>query len=420
VAAAPRGALARALSHRDSRIFFGGSMVAWTGLWMQRIAVSWLAWELTGSAFWVGMLAFCDLAPAVLISPIAGAMADRVDRLRMAVTAQLAIGVQAALVAGLTATGGMTIELLLALEVIGGTLGSFAQPVRQTLMPGIVPRGDLPAAVALNSLCFAVARFVGPAIAAPTIAWFGVVPAIAANSVGYVVTGLSLLTLRIAAEDRRGHAASASLFGEVAEGFRFVARHPGFGPLLAYGALTALLLRGLQEILPPFVERLFGRGVESLGVLTACFGVGALAAGLWIANRGRLDGTAGIAVWSGGAMALATAGFVATDWFIVGMASAALIGATSSLHGISVQTLIQSATGPSLRGRMLSMWGLIGRGGPAVGALALGAAGEAFGLQLPTLIAVALSLLVFAWGLSRLDRIRRTLEGPQEWDLERG
>src|SRR5919206_2100253 len=94
--AARFGALGRALSHRDARLFFFASVVSWTGLWVHRIAVTWLAWELTGSAAWVGMVAFCDLAPAVVFSPIAGAVADRMDRVRLTMISQAAIAVQAA------------------------------------------------------------------------------------------------------------------------------------------------------------------------------------------------------------------------------------------------------------------------------------------------------------------------------------
>jgi MFS family permease len=405
------GALGRALSHRDSRIFFTGSMVAWTGLWMQRIAVGWLAWELTGSAFWVGVVAFCDLAPAVVASPLAGAVADRVDRVKLAMASQVAIGLQAALVAGITASGHMTIGILLALEVVGGIAASFAQPARQTIMPGIVPRADLPAAVAANSLCFSVARFVGPAIAGPLIAAFGVVPAIAANAVGYIGAGLTILLLRVDPKDRRGHAVSSSIWAEMAEGLGYARRHAGLGPLLLYAGLTAILLRGVQEVLPPVVDRIFGRGVESLAVLTACFGVGALVAGIWVAQRGRLEGTTRLAIGIILIQAAATAGFVATSWFPLGMFCAALIGGTASIHGISVQTLVQNATDPALRGRMLSLWGLITRACPALGALAIGAAGEAFGLRWPTVMAAAASLAVLAWGWSRLRRMESVLEG---------
>jgi MFS family permease len=406
------GTLGRALSHRNARIFFGASLTAWTGLWMHRIAVSWLAWELTGSAFWVGVVAFCDLAPAVVVSPIAGAIADRADRLRLTMFSQAAIGLNAALIALLVALGWMDIWLLLVLEVLGGIAASFAQPARQSLMPGLVPRADLPAAVALNSLTFNVARFIGPALAGPIIAVAGVWPAIAANAVAYLLATLTTPMLRVEAAARRGHAATASLMGETLDGIRYAARHPGLGPILLFAAVSALLLRGVQEILPPFVERAFGRGAESLAVLTAAFGVGALVSGLAVAARGRMEGTTRLAVLGVLGLALSTAGFAATGWFAFGVLCAALMGAAGSVHGISVQTLAQNASDPAMRGRVLSLWGLITRAFPALGALMLGAAGEVWGLAWPTLAAVLLSLLVVAWGMWRLPRMRDALEGP--------
>ncbi len=405
--------LTRALSHRNARIFFGASLMAWTGLWMHRIAVSWLAWELTGSAFWVGVVAFCDLAPAVLVSPLAGAVADRADRLRMTMISQAVIGLVAATNATLVATGMMDIGLLLVLETTAGTAASFAQPARQSLMPGLVPRADLPAAVALNSLTFNVARFIGPALAAPIVAIAGVWPAIACNALAYFIATTTTPMLRIAPEARRGHPATGSLFGEMVDGLRYAARHPGLGPILAFAAVSAVLLRGVQEILPPFVERIFGRGAESLALLTAAFGVGALVSGLIIAARGRIAGTTRLAVFAVAALALATAGFAATGWFAFGVLCAALMGAAGSVHGISVQTLAQSASDPAMRGRVLSTWGLITRACPALGALLLGASGEVFGLRWPTLVAVALSLFVVAWGMTRLDRMATELEARQ-------
>lgn len=408
--------LTRALSHRNAKIFFGASLTAWTGLWMHRIAVSWFAWELTGSAFWVGVVAFCDLAPAVIVSPFAGAVADRVDRLRMTMWSQAAIGVNAALIAAMIASGTMTIGMLLVFEVIGGIVASFAQPARQSMMPGLVPRADLSAAVALNSLTFNVARFIGPALAGPIIAVAGVWPAIACNALAYLFATATTPMLRVEAAARRGHAGTASLFAEMLDGLRYVARHPGLGPILGFAAVAALLLRGVQEILPPYVERTFGRGAESLAVLTAAFGVGALIAGLAVAARGKLAGTTRLAVLGVAALAVSTAGFVATDWFVFGVACAMLMGAAGSVHGISCQTLAQSASDPAMRGRVLSLWGLITRACPALGALLLGTAGELFELRWPTLFAVVLSLLVVAWGMARLDRIAAVLEGPSPPD----
>ncbi|MBX6373799.1 MAG: MFS transporter [Acetobacteraceae bacterium] len=413
-------ALTRALSHRNARIFFASSLLSWTGLWMHRVAVIWLAWELTGSSSWVGLVAFCDLIPAVVVSPLAGAMADRVDRMRLTMVAQLGIAAQAATLGLLAATGLLGIATLLVFELAGGMAQSFAQPARQTLVPAVVPPADLPAAVALNSLCFNVARFIGPALAGPLIAVYGPAPAILFNASAYVVATLTVPMLAVAQTERRGHAGRGSLLGDVLAGLRYAARHPGLGPVLGLAAAVALLVRGVQEILPPYVERLFGMGVQGLAMLTGAFGIGALVAGVLLASRGRLAGTTRISNLAIAGQGLALMGFVATGWFPFGVFCAGLLGAVSSVHGIAAQTLAQSASDPAMRGRVLSLWGLIVRVFPALGALILGLLGEAFGLRWPTIIAALLALVVFGLGMLCLPRMEAALEGPPPQGTGRG
>lgn len=379
---------------------------------MHRVAVMWLAWELTRSAFWVGAVAFCDLAPAVLFSPLAGAVADRVDRVRLAMWGQAAIAAQALGVALLTASGAITIGALLAFEVAGGIAACFVQPARQALMPGLVPRAGLPAAVACNSLCFNVARFLGPALAGPLIAGWGVVPPMLANVAAYALATFTLPLMRPAAEHRRGHLPEASLLAEMVEGLRYVAAHPGIGPLFLFSGATAVLLRGVQEILPPYVERLFGQDATGLALLTGAIGAGALLAGLWSANRGRVAGTTRLAALAILGQAGATAGFAATGSFPLAVACAALFGAMASLHGISVQTLAQTAALGRMRGRTLSLWGLITRACPAAGALLLGTLGEALGMRPPTLALAALAAGVALLAWFRLGAWERHLEQP--------
>ncbi len=404
------GALGRALSHREARLFFSASLISWTGLWVHRIGVTWLAWEMTRSSFWVGMVAFCDLAPAVVFSPIAGAIADRMDRVKLTMISQSVIGLQACAVAGLLLAGELTITLLLLLEVVTGIASSFSQPARQSLMPGLVPRADLPAAVACNSLCYNVARFIGPAIAGPVVAFWGVAPAVLINAAAYFIATATMPLMRVDPAARRGHAPEASVLGEALAGFRYAGKHPGIGPLLLFAAVTSVMMRGVQEVLPPFVERVFERGADGLALLTATIGVGALASGLWVASRGRITGTTRMAVFAVAGQALATLAFIATGWFPLGLLAGALMGAAGSINGICIQTLVQNAADPGMRGRVLAMWGMITRACPAVGALLLGTAGEFFGLRLPTLVAVLLTGAAFVWGLRMLPFMARVLE----------
>jgi len=238
------------------------------------------------------------------------------------------------------------------------------------------------------------------------------VPAMLCNVVAYVIATATLPMLRVDPDHIRGHAPEASLLAETVEGVRYAANHPGIGPIFLFAGISAILLRGVQEVLPPYVERLFGQGAAGLALLTGAIGVGALFAGLWVASRGKLEGTTRIAVLATGGQAFCAIAFVATGWFAFAVLCGALYGACASIHGISVQTLAQSAALTRMRGRTLALWGLITRACPALGALVLGTTGEIFGMRLPTIIAAGLALLVTAWGVTRMRAWARHLENP--------
>ncbi len=403
--------IGRVLSRRNARIYYGSSLVSWSGLWTQKVATDWLAWELTHSALWVGVLAFCNLAPSVLISPFAGAMSDRVDRIRLTTATQLITAAHAATLATLTLTGLIRIEYMAGLEVLLGATQAFAQPARQTLVPGIVPRSDLPGAVALNSLCYNLARSVGPGIGGIIVAVWGVAPAMLTNCAAYLFASATMPTLQLDPRHRRGHAPTGSVLRETLDGFAYVARHPGMGPLFLYAATIGVLIRGVQEMLPPYVG-LFHRGPEGLATLSSAIGLAALIGGAAIATRGRLAGLSSLVIGSGLALALATAAFVATSSFGVAVICAGAMGMASTIHGISAQTLLQSATAGHMIGRVLSLWGMIGRVGPAMGALTYGALSEFAGLRLPALFGCAIAVAACAWAFKRQPGMARALEAP--------
>lgn len=408
--------LARTLSCRNGRIFYAGSLVAWTGLWAQRVAVGWLAWQLAGSPFWLSVVVFADLFPSILVAPVAGAVADRTDRVRLTVASQTVSAVQAFTLAALVLGGMISLPLLILLEVVVGVANAFTQPARQTLIPAIVPREDLPGAVALNALTFNVARFAGPALAGGLIVWAGVVPPILLNGVAYLVAAASLPLLRIAPDERIGHAPTRSLRSETVEGFRYAAAHPGIGPILLFAALMGVFARPFLELLPAFADAVFGRGAAGLAVLASATGAGALVCGVVLAARGSVRGLTGIGIGAGLAMALGGIVFVATDLFAVGVVGAAAAAAAQIVHGVSIQTLVQGAAEGAMRGRVLALWGLIIRACPAIGALGLGALAELIGLRGAVIAACLACLPVWWWGMRRHRRIAAAMErglGPK-------
>ena len=179
--------------------------------------------------------------------------------------------------------------------------GVFAQPARQCIIPGLVPRPFLPGAVALNSLTYNAARFVGPAISGPMIAAWGVVPSIAVNCVAFLYASFAMpmLDLDLDPAIRRSQRSTGSVMHDAIEGVRYVTRHKGIGPIMLFAATVGMLLRAVPEMLPPYVDHVFGRGAEGLATLASAMGCAALVGATYVAIRERLQGLTQVALLAG-------------------------------------------------------------------------------------------------------------------------
>ena len=403
-----------ALAHRDFRLFSAGNAVSNTGTWVQRMSVAWLAWELTHSGVWLGVIAFADLFPTVLLAPLTGAVADRVERLRALRAVQALNLVQAAVLAWFTLTGAITIEILLVLAGLGGTVLAFGQPLRLAIVPSLVERANLSAAIGINALIFNGARVVGPMIAAFLILRYGVGWSFVFNTASFVVF-LAVLS-RISLEHRETRAVARRLRdmkGEIAEGYAYAARHPGIGPMLAILAIVALCGRPYLELLPGFADAVFGRGAAGLAWLTSAAGLGAMLGGLWLAQRGAVAGLTATTVAAIALLGAALIGFAATEIFWLALPSAAVAGFALIVVGVGEQTLLQNAVDPGLRGRVMALYGMINRGAPALGALIMGTLSSWVGLQWPVIGGAAICLLIWLWARSRQAAMTSALEAEE-------
>ena len=172
-----------AFAHRNYRVYASGNAVSLVGIWMQRVSVGWLAWTLTHSGAWLGIMSMAEFFPVVFLSPLAGVLADRRDRVRIIRVTQIAGSVEAILLAVLVYTGAISIWLLFALTFLLGVFNAMAQPARLALIPTLVDRPALASALAVNAIIFNAARFVGPAVAGILIARVSVAAAFAVNAV---------------------------------------------------------------------------------------------------------------------------------------------------------------------------------------------------------------------------------------------
>ncbi len=396
-----------ALRNRNYLIYFIGNTVSLHGLWVYRVALGWLAWQLTESEFWVGAVAFTQFAPAVLFGPIFGVLADRFDRRAASLLINSLSTLNMSVLALLTILGKTDIYVLCLLALMQGTLDGAHMPVRMSLVPNLVTRAQLQSALATNSISFNLSRFVGPAISGLLIATLGVSSAFAFNALSYVAILSALLVVKLnpACYDREPR---NDVWREMTEGMRYAFTHREIRPLLAIIAVASVLGRGPLEMLPAFADAVFARGSAGLAILTSAIGAGAILAGLIL-----MRGTAwlGLQVVAGGVLAggvlLMLLGL--SDAFWLAVTVVAMLGFMLSITGIGSQILLQTIVEDRLRGRVSSFWGMIAFGGTALGGLLIGSLASLYGLQQVTLLTgVACTMLVFLIILQSRRASRRT------------
>jgi MFS family permease len=412
-----------ALRVADFRIYLVSNCVSLIGLWVQRIAVQALAWSLTHSATWLGIIALVDLAPALIIGPYAGAMADRLNRKRLAYITQILATVQAIALAGFTLIGQIDIWLLFVLTLAGGINTAFWGPVRQSIVPNLVPRQYLSTAVALGSLNFHLARFIGPAVAGPVILFIDIGAAFVVNAVSYFafLAALSFINVpRGSAERDPADAKAGGLFVDMMDGLRYVARHRGIAPLLIVLFIGGTALRPVVELLAGYADTVHGQGAAGFALLTSSMGAGALIVSIWLAIASSRVDHLKIVIVSGvlGGAALSLFGFshdFSLAVIIVGAASGAI-----TLNGVSGQILLQLTVPDSMRGRVLSLYTAIFRGTPALGALIIGGVADVMGFRIPLVAAGLFSIVIFAWMGLRYGHLATHLgELPETQDKPR-
>jgi predicted MFS family arabinose efflux permease len=382
------GNIARAFAHRNYLVYVSGNSISLIGWWLERVAVGWLTWTLTHSGAWLGLISLADFLPVLFLAPFAGVLADRRDRVWTIRLTQWIGCVQASLLAILVVSDAMTIEVLFALVLMLGIASGVAQPSRLALIPTLVDRESLASALAINSVIFNLARFIGPALAGIVIAEIGIAAAFAANAVSYIAFQISLLNLRgLPPQLAVGR---QNVLRSSVEALSYACRHPGIGPMLLLFVVTTIGTRGFIELFPGFADRVFGRGPQGLAMLTSTVGLGAICGASWMVLRSSITGLGNVVLVCTLIMSLVILAFTATDAFYLALPCVFVAGAMMTITGTGAQTLIQAAVDARMSGRIMALYGMIFRAGPAVGAVLMGTLSEYIGLRL----ALALGAIV--------------------------
>lgn len=375
------GSIVRPLRHRGYAIYSVSTAASMTGNWLQRITVGWLAWELTRSGGWLGILAFADLFPTAVIGLVTGVLADRWGRMRLIRITQILSMLQAFLLFVFTATGMMSIWLLFALAVAQGFIIAFNQPVRSVVIASLVPREDLASAVAMNAIIFNTARFIGPALAGVIIATSGVAASFAANFLAFAVSTYALFKITMA-EPGRGEK-HGTILSDLVEGLRYTIGHPGILPMLFVMTALGLGVRPVVELLPGIADAVFNAGVGALATLTSAMGVGSVIAGLWMGSRSSKGNLFLVTLWQCVIVSAALLLFITSSSLTLGIPLIALVSFAMTTTAVTSQTAIQLAVTPEMAGRVMGIHVQNFRGAPALGALIMGFASEFVGLRWP-------------------------------------
>ena len=391
-------ALQRTFSIRNYRLFVIGNMSSNLGLWVQRVAIGWLTWELTESSAWLGGIALAESAPTIVLGLIAGTIVDRVDYFKLMRITQACSLLYSVLMAAFTFAGLMDIWLLLALTIARGSIVAFNRPSRMTVVYTMVGRDLLPSALAMNSMIFNTSRFIGPAIGGIIIVAGGAAWTFATGAALFFVFTLALRAMSL--PSILPERVQRSMTIETIEGLRYIMAHDGIRKQLMILVMTSLLAKPVTDLLPGFAAQVFERGPHGLALLLSAHGLGATAGGIWLAGRDKgLVGMTAVTIRNILFMSIGLLIFTATDIFWIACPVVAWIGFTFIVQGVTNQTLIQSAVDPAFRGRVISNYGLIAQGVPAIGAMVMGGIAEHLGLRWPVAAGAALCLLLWyrAW-----------------------
>jgi len=372
------GSLVRALSHRNYRLFFIGQGVSLIGTWMQRIALQWLVYRLTGSAAMLGAIGFAGQIPSFLLAPLAGVLSDRWDLRRVVVVTQVLALLQALLLAGLTLSNTVAIWHLFALSIGLGFINAFDMPARQAFVVQMLDRpADLPNAIALNSFLVNGARLLGPTLAGALIALVGEGICFLLNGLSYVPVIFALLAMTVVR--RKKPAAATHILGELRDGFAYAWGFPPIRGILLLLSVVSLVGMPYTILMPIFASDVLRGGPQTLGFLMAAVGCGAIAGAFALARRTTV---VGLGKTIAGAATIFGAGLVAFSFSSnLGLSLALLLatGFAMMLQMASSNTVLQTIVDDDKRGRLMSFYTMSFMGMAPFGSLLAGLLAHAIG-----------------------------------------
>ena len=382
----------RSFRYRNYRLFFGGQSLSLIGTWIQRIAIPWLVYDLTDSAFLLGLVSFAGLIPAFLIAPFAGVMADRWNRYHMLIVTQIVAMLQAFALAALFFSHTIQVWQIVVLSIFLGCVNAFDVPVRQSFVVDIVDkREDLGNAIALNSSMFNGARLLGPSIAGLLISFTNEGICFLINGVSFLFVIASLLFMNI--PKREKIIKDKHIVNELKDGFSYAF---GFLPIryiILLLALVSLLGMPYVVLIPVFAKEVLHGDSHTFGFLMGASGLGALTGALYLASRKNVIGLEKVIPVAAACFGFGLVVFSFTRFFGVSLLLMVVVGMGMMLQMASSNSIIQTVVDDDKRGRVMSFYMMAFAGTAPFGSLLAGSLASTIGVSYTLLLGGSLCVI---------------------------
>jgi len=397
----------RALAHKNYRLFFAGQSISLIGTWMTRIATAWLVYRLTGSALLLGVVGFAGQIPSFLLAPLAGVLVDRWNRQRLLVITQVLAMFQSLALALLTMTGLIKMWHVIVLSVLQGLINSFDMPARQAFVVEMVEkREDLANAIALNSSMVNAARLLGPSIGGVVIAAVGEGWCFMIDAVSYIAVIASLLAMTITARVIQP-TKDANVFQQLREGWSYAAHFAPIRNVLLLLALVSLVGMPYTVLMPVFANDVLHGGPNTLGLLMAASGVGALVGALFLAARKTVLGLGKFIPLMAGAFGAGLIAFSFTRVLWLSLALMVVTGLGFMVQMAVSNTVLQTIVDEDKRGRVMSFYTMAFMGTAPFGSLLAGSVADRIGTPHTLLCGGIGCILGALWFATTLSDLRR-------------
>ena len=374
------------------RRYFAGQLISLSGTWMQTVAALWLILELTDSGVAVGLTAALQFLPMLLIGAWGGLLADRIPKRRLLIATQALMAIPAVGLFVVTAAGVVTPWMVYLAVFAMGAVNAIDNPTRQSFVYEMVGPNRVVNAVSLNSVIVQMARIVGPALAGVLIAAFGVVPCFALNALTFVAMIAALWGM----DPRHLHTEPVAprAPGAIRAALRYVARTPELAVPLALMALVGTLGFNFQVVLPLLAKFSFDGGATTYAAMVSAMAVGSIVGALVNGAHGRT----GPRLIAGGAFAFGVLGLLSASMPVLALEllMLALLGAAAVTFAATINSTLQLAVSPDMRGRVMALYSVVFLGSTPIGGPLTGWLAEAYDPRL-TLVLAGISGLSAAW-----------------------